>query len=109
MKLVAAGWGDSAILGEALVDYSVLLGKKFHRFLWAVKQKSVAIERCTHNGIKNLKNSTYEPDSVICGASPETGMSGPLHGDSGGMRPILHSIIEINYKILCFIELKFFI
>ena len=90
MKLIAAGWGFSAILGEALVDYSIQLLEKFHKFLWAVKQKSVAIERCTHYGIKNLKNSTYEPDSVICGASPETGMSGPFHGDSGGMRPKLH-------------------
>ena len=90
MKLVAAGWGYSSILGEAFVDYSLQLKEKPHKFLWAVKQKSVEIERCTHYGIRNLKNSTYEPGSVICGASPETGMSGPFHGDSGGMGPKLH-------------------
>ena len=93
MKLVAAGWGFSAILGEALVDYSLQLKEKFHKFLWAVKQKSVEIDRCTHYGIRNLKNSTYEPGSVICGASPEPGRSGFFHGDSGGMRSRLHSLI----------------
>ena len=87
MKLVVAGWGANAILGENLVDYSILLDSHdSHKFLWAVKQKSVATERCTHYGDMKLHNGTFEPDSVICGTGPETGMNGPFHGDSGGMR-----------------------
>ena len=31
MKLVAAGWGYSAILGETLVDYSFQLKEKPHK------------------------------------------------------------------------------
>ena len=67
--LIASGWGAEIIRKTGGFE---IIGKKNHRYLWAVKQNCVDIGQCTrHTGNK---------DAIICTKGPTDARDGACYG-----------------------------
>ena len=75
--MIASGWGRTV----GYFGHSHLNRFK-HRFLWAVKQRCLDVDRCLD--ILPGETSTGNSDALICAAGSANGINAPYEGDSGG-------------------------